>query len=292
MTMRALVTNDDGITSEGLRRLARAAIEVGLEVTVAAPMENASGSSASLTAIEAGGRIVVEERHLAELDDVPTYGVAAVPGFIALIAARGAFGPAPDIVLSGINCGVNTGHAILHSGTVGAAFTGATHGCRCMAVSLENDATPQWDTAAEVAREVIPWLFDADGPLVLNVNVPNLPVDRLLGVRRAELAAFGAVQTNVTEAGAGFVKLEIADIDARHEPGTDAALVAAGYATITPLEPICAATDVVLPIDDPDADGYQGDDRPIAIGQVRAGIGPPSGRPPGHQGAARQPSSQ
>jgi 5'-nucleotidase len=247
---RALVTNDDGIASEGIRHLAGAAVGLGLDVVVAAPLENESGSSASLTAIEAGGRIVVEERRLAGLDGVATYGVAAVPGFIALIATRGAFGPAPDLVLSGINLGVNTGQAILHSGTVGAAFTGAAHGCRCLAVSLAvDDADLEWATAASVARAVIPWLVDATEALVLNVNVPNVPAARLEGLRRAELAAFGAVQTNVAEAGHGFVRLEVADIDAELEPGTDAALVAAGYATVTPLVPICSASDVTLPID-------------------------------------------
>jgi 5'-nucleotidase len=249
MTRRALVTNDDGITSEGVRRLAQAARDAGLDVVVAAPLDNASGSSASLTAIETGGRVVVEERHLTGLDDVPTYGVAAVPGFIALIATRGAFGPPPDIVLSGINCGVNTGHAILHSGTVGATLTGASHGCRGLAISVAMAPELRWDTAANVAAEVIPWLFDAETPIVLNVNVPDVPLDRLNGIRRAELAAFGAVQTNVTEAGEGFVRLEVADIDAELVPGTDVALLAGGYATVTPLVPICPAVGVVLPID-------------------------------------------
>jgi 5'-nucleotidase len=248
MTMRALVTNDDGIASEGLRRLAGAAAEVGLDVVVAAPLDDSSGSSASLTAVEADGHIVVEERHPEGLAGIPAYGVAAVPGFIALIAAKGAFGPPPDLVLSGINIGVNTGHAILHSGTVGAALTGATHGCRAIAISLETGPELQWDTAAHVAREVIPWAIDASEPMVLNVNVPNVAVDDLAGLRRAGLAAFGAVQTNIAEVGQGFVRVSLSDIDAELEPGTDAALLADGYATVTALIPICIAPDVDLPI--------------------------------------------
>ena len=65
------------------------------------------------------------------------YGVDAAPGFIALIASRGAFGPPPALVLSGINRGLNTGHAVLHSGTVGAAMTGRVNDCRALAVSLD-----------------------------------------------------------------------------------------------------------------------------------------------------------
>jgi 5'/3'-nucleotidase SurE len=131
---------------------------------------------------------LVEQRCLDGLEGVPTYGVQAVPAFIALIAARGAFGPPPDLVLSGINRGINTGHAILHSGTVGATFTGSTHGCRGMAVSIEVGTEIEWDTAAQAVAEALPWVIDADEAVVLNVNVPNVPPHAVKGVRRAGLA--------------------------------------------------------------------------------------------------------
>src|SRR5207253_2756925 len=114
---RALITNDDGITAEGLRWLAMAARDAGLEVVVAAPSTEASGSSAAITAAEEDGRVLVEQHELDGLAGVPAYGVSAAPGFIVLIATRGAFGPPPDIVLSGVNSGANTGRAVLHSGT-------------------------------------------------------------------------------------------------------------------------------------------------------------------------------
>ncbi len=251
--MRALVTNDDGIESEGIRQLALTAVGLGLDVVVAAPLTDASGSSASLSALQEEGRIVLERRTLAGLDGVPAYGVAAAPGFISLLAARGAFGEPPDLVLSGINRGLNAGHAILHSGTVGAAFTGSTLGCRGVAVSLESGwpdepAELHWETAGHVAAQVIPWVIDTDQPLVLNVNAPNVDVSEVRGLCRARLATFGAVQTRVAETGEGWVRITVADVDAHHEPGTDAALVADGYATVTPLRPICEADDVSLPI--------------------------------------------
>lgn len=137
MTLRILITNDDGIGSPGIRRLAAAFAGPGHDVVVAAPAEESSGSSASLAAVEDEGRIVVARRALDGLPDVPGYAVAASPGFIALLATRGAFGPVPDVVLSGINRGANAGLAVLHSGTVGAAFTAAAAGCRAMAVSLD-----------------------------------------------------------------------------------------------------------------------------------------------------------
>ena len=119
--MRTLVVNDDGVHAPGIRHLAEVAREAGLDVVVAAPLRESSGSSAALTASQVDGRIVVERQSFEGLDGVPVYGVDAAPGFIALIASRGAFGPPPALVVSGINRGLNTGHAVLHSGTVGAA---------------------------------------------------------------------------------------------------------------------------------------------------------------------------
>jgi 5'-nucleotidase len=247
MTVRALVTNDDGMSSEGIRVLAGAAVAAGLEVVVAAPPDEASGSSAALTAVEVGGRIMVDERRLEGLEAVPAYAVAAAPAFIALMATRGAFGAAPDVVLSGINRGANTGNAILHSGTVGAALTACTQGCPGLAVSLASRHPEHWGTAAQVAGEVLRALLAAAQPLVLNVNVPDLPPAALRGLRRARLASFGAVQMTIADVGRGYVQLGVAAASgAEREPGTDATLIAAGFATVTALHPICQR-DVELP---------------------------------------------
>ncbi|MGH9024269.1 MAG: 5'/3'-nucleotidase SurE, partial [Acidimicrobiia bacterium] len=155
--LRCLITNDDGIASHGLRALAEVAVAAGLDVVVAAPLENCSGASSSISAMESGGRFVVERRVWRGFQGTDVFGVGGLPAFIALTAARGAFGAPPDIVLSGINNGPNTGHAILHSGTVGAALTASTQGCRAMAVSITAGPTPHWDTAAGVADMVLPW---------------------------------------------------------------------------------------------------------------------------------------
>jgi 5'-nucleotidase len=260
--LRCLVTNDDGIASEGVRVLALVALEAGLEVVVAAPMRECSGASASITAVEADGHFVVEPRTLPGLDDAcAVRAVGGLPAFIALTGMRGAFGPPPDIVLSGINNGPNTGYAVLHSGTVGAALTASTFGARAMAVSVNKrmysasmagvassaGAPTYWDTAAEIARRVLPTLLASEAGTVLNVNAPNIPLSEVRGLERAALAGFGAVQTNVAERGEGYVKVALTEVDARYEPGTDAALVAAGYATVTPLAAVCEATSARLP---------------------------------------------
>jgi len=253
--LRCLVTNDDGIGSEGLRALALVALEAGLDVVVAAPIQECSGASASITAVEEDGRFVVESRTVPGLNDArAVLAVGGLPAFIALTGMRGAFGPPPDVVLSGINNGPNTGYAVLHSGTAGAALTASTFGARAMAVSLNVrlfsppiSAPPHWETAAEVARRALAVLLAAEPATVLNVNVPNIALDELRGFERARLARFGAVQTNVAERGEGYVKVAVAELDAEHEPGTDAALIAAGYATVTPLTAVCEAASLPLP---------------------------------------------
>jgi 5'-nucleotidase len=247
--MRALITNDDGIESEGLRRLVLVALEAGLEPIVAAPSSECSGASASLTAVQRDGRVLVSERKLQGLDGIPAYAVDAVPAFIALIATRGAFGQSPDVVLSGVNRGLNVGHAILHSGTVGAALTGHTQGCRAMAVSLDLGDPMQWDTAAELTRRCLPLLLESEKALLLNLNAPSVPPDQLRGIQRASLASFGAVQTNITESGQGFVRISVDEIENVLEDGTDAAAIAQGYASITPLRMMTEATDVDLVMD-------------------------------------------
>ncbi|GFJ92288.1 5'/3'-nucleotidase SurE [Phytohabitans rumicis] len=256
--MKVLVTNDDGIAAPGIRALARAAVDAGLEVVVAAPIEEASGMSAAMTAVRQDGRIVVTAHPLDGLDGVESYGVAGSPGFIALIATLGAFGPPPELVLSGINRGANTGLALLHSGTVGAAFTAAANGCRALAVSLDMpmadvfragrpaDEHRHWATAGTVAAELLPALKSAPERTVFNLNVPDLPRDRLRGVRRARLASFGQVRMAVAEVGVGYVRTTLEETDVRLEPGTDAALLVEGYATVTAVRAV-SEVDVELP---------------------------------------------
>jgi 5'-nucleotidase len=260
--LRCLVTNDDGIASEGVRVLALVALEAGLDVVVAAPVQECSGASASITAVEEDGRFVVEQRTVPGLDEAcAVLAVGGLPAFIALTGMRGAFGPPPDVVLSGINNGPNTGYAVLHSGTVGAALTASTFGARAMAVSVNKRmysptgagvassaaAPTHWEAAAEMARRLLPTLLASEAGTVLNLNVPNVPVAEVRGLERARLARFGAVQTNVAERGEGYVKVALAEIDAEYEPGTDAALIVAGYATVTPLTAVCEAASLRLP---------------------------------------------
>jgi 5'-nucleotidase len=235
-----LVTNDDGIDSPGLHALARAALDEGLEVVVAAPDSEASGSSASIVGADHDGHVHMRARQIAGLD-ARCFAVRAAPALIALIAAHGAFGRAPDAVLSGVNRGANIGHAILHSGTVGAALTGGSSGGRGLAVSLDvglHPTTHEWPAAAALARGLLRPLLEAAPGTVLNLNVPNEPGAAELAPQSATLAPFGIVQTTAAEPGEHGVRLTLADLTGEHDPRSDAALLASGRPTLTAISAV------------------------------------------------------
>lgn len=239
MTHRALITNDDGIDAPGLVALADAAAQAGLDVTVAAPAAQSSGSSASIMASESDGRISVDTRTLDALPDVPAFAVHGGPGLIAMIAVRGAFGPPPDVVLSGVNHGANVGRAILHSGTVGAALTGALNGTWAMAVSLDvgmNPETFHWEVAARAAVGLLPALTAQPRGTTLNVNVPNRAGVR--GIRECTLAPFGIVQMTVAESDESYVRLAVEELPNTPTDDSDAAYLAQGWITVTGVDSV------------------------------------------------------
>jgi 5'-nucleotidase len=245
---RVLVTNDDGVRSPGLHALAGMAEEQGCDVTVAAPMGESSGSSAAITATEAEGRILVEQQALPGLPGITAYAVAATPALIALIACRGAFGDPPELVLSGVNRGSNVGYAVIHSGTVGAALTAVTYGCPAIAVSLDVGPAgnaPLWTSATGMAAKLLTAALEAPERVAINVNVPNLPIGQIRGLRYGRLASFGAVQTSF-ERGEGFVRMALRDDERELEAGTDAGLLAKGFASVTPLHGVTEASGVHL----------------------------------------------
>lgn len=243
--MRALITNDDGVRSVGIHTLTEAALAAGLDVTVAAPHEERSGASASLSALEEGGRLLVDRT---TVGDVAALAVHASPAMIVFVALRGAFGDPPDIVLSGVNHGPNAGQAVLHSGTVGAALTAASQGVPAMAVSLIGSAPSEWGTARTVTDDALAWFLKNSGrPYVLNVNVPDIPPGELLGLKpTATLAAFGAVQAEIGQRDESSVTMTFSEIETEADAGSDVAWLRQGWATATPLQPPAPDTSVDL----------------------------------------------
>jgi 5'-nucleotidase len=241
--MRILGTTDDGVESPGIRALAGALVHAGHDVTVLAPTTDRSGAGAAVGTVYGLGPAPVHTIEWPELPGVPVHSVDAPPAAAVLVACLGALGDLPEFIASGINPGANTGHLVLHSGTVGATLTAANYGIPGIAVSLEwsDSGDYHWDTAARFAAAAVEWAA-TPGPLprVLNMNVPNRPVDEILGVREAELAPHGEVWVASAEITGGDLKLEISGRD-DPAPGTDVALVRDGYVAVTPLMSIVRA---------------------------------------------------
>jgi 5'-nucleotidase len=235
--MRILVTNDDGVDSAGIHALAAAMLADGHDVFVVAPTDDRSGAGASIGHMIFGGPPPVEQRVWDDLPDLPVHAIDAPPAMAVFATCLGAFGDLPDVLASGINPGANTGHLVLHSGTVGAALTGAGYGIPAVAVSIDWSIEREyhWDVAARMAAAAVEWAAKPDGDArVLNVNVPNLAMGELKGVREAELAPAGEVWVASADVSQGDLKIEITG-RADPAPGTDVALVRDGYVSVTPL---------------------------------------------------------
>lgn len=235
--MRVLLTNDDGVEAEGLRVLAQAVRDEGHDVVIAAPLHDVSGSGTSLGTFADGEVIRTGTAVLDGLAGVETHWVDAPPAFAVLAGCLGRFGPAPDLVVSGINPGWNTGRFILFSSTVGAALTASMAGRPALAVSCGDLPHARFDSAAEVACSALRWLIaHADERTVLNVNVPDVDTSEIRGVRFAPLGPVSTVGLTLDPVGEGLRFGRFPNLERAAEPRfseTDAGLVTAGYVTVT-----------------------------------------------------------
>lgn len=246
---RILVTNDDGIDSVGLHVLARALAPLG-DIVVVAPDSEYSGAGAALGALH----LIQPEVRRSNLDGVAeTWIVNGSPGLCVMFARLGVFGPI-DLVVSGINPGANVGRAVYHSGTVGAALTARNGGLSGVAISQavadfgiegqawdEMIADQRWETAATVGVRVVEAVLASSpaDPIVVNVNVPNVPVDELAGWRRTDVAmlpprtvASGTLHPIAGRDGAFSVQMTWGE-QIEQPVDTDSGAIEHGYVTVT-----------------------------------------------------------
>lgn len=171
--MRILLSNDDGYFSPGIAALANALSEVA-DVTVVAPERDRSGASNSLTL----------DRPLAlKRAANGFYYVNGTPTDCVHLAVTGMLDEKPDMVVSGINLGANMGDDTIYSGTVAAATEGFLLGVPSLAVSLCSKYGAHFESAARVALEMVQLIQreNVREPLLLNVNVPDVPYSELCG---------------------------------------------------------------------------------------------------------------
>lgn len=173
-----LLTNDDGYLSQGITTLADKLKSLG-EVVIIAPNSEKSASGHSVTFFN---NIDVEE--IETKNHYPIYAVDGTPVDCVKLGLRTILDREPDIVVSGVNNGENTGHDIHYSGTVSAAMEGAIYGIPSIAVSVPYSSDPRYDTASEVGLRVINdmMIHNIYNGVVLNLNVPNLSLDKLAGL--------------------------------------------------------------------------------------------------------------
>ena len=163
---RILVTNDDGIYSEGLRKLADACRAVG-EVIIVAPDREQSAASHALT-LNRPLRLLQIEKDEWIVDGTPT-------DCVNLAILKLMKGERPDLIVSGINFGPNLGDDVTYSGTISAAFEGALLNIPSIAFSAVVGPHFSFDTSAAFAAELTRIALDShrDPRVILNVNFPN-----------------------------------------------------------------------------------------------------------------------
>jgi 5'/3'-nucleotidase len=234
--MRILVTNDDGIDAPGLAALVGMLVTTGHEVVVAAPSREHSGSGTALAGGHDGTPVTVADHVLPGTPSVRAVSIDAPPGLAVLSACLGAFGAAPDAVISGINAGPNTGRSLLFSGTVGGALTGALLGRSAMAVSCGFLPGARFDTAAAIALAAVPLLARPEmRGTVLNLNVPDVDLDQIKGVENGPLGRRGKIGYSIERTGSQLSIQPYLTDPADLERDSDAGLLHAGYVTATLL---------------------------------------------------------
>jgi 5'-nucleotidase len=227
---RILVTNDDGVRSEGIHVLARNLQRLG-DVVVVAPHAEASAIGHALT-LRRPLRVEQVADRVYEVDGTPTDCVN--------IAIAKVLGAPPDLIVSGINKGYNLGDDVTYSGTVAGALEGALLGIPSIAVSLERsldvyDFGPAANAAAQVAESVL--RRGLPSRTFININVPpGRPKGFRLTVQ-ARRNHVTVVDERVDPRGGAYYWIEEGQNDWEPHDRSDYQAVKDGYVSVTPLQP-------------------------------------------------------
>ncbi|MCW5220500.1 5'/3'-nucleotidase SurE [Verminephrobacter aporrectodeae] len=234
--MKILISNDDGYQAPGIVAL-HAALKTleGVAVDVVAPEHNNSAKSNALTL---HSPLSVHRAH-----NGFRY-VNGTPADCVHIALTGLLGYRPDLVVSGINNGANMGDDTIYSGTVGAAMEGYLFGVPAIAFSQVDKGWVEIDAAAAKAREIVAQmrvqhLVNETTPWLLNVNIPNMPLDALGSIKLCRLGRrHAAERVIVQENPRGEAMYWIGGAGAAKDgaEGTDFYATAQGHVSITPLK--------------------------------------------------------
>lgn len=240
---RILVTNDDGVRSEGIRALADALRRLG-EVTIVAPAAESSAIGHALTLARPLRLESLEERvHM--VDGTPTDCVN--------IAVTQVYDSPPDLVVSGINKGYNIGDDVTYSGTVAGALEGTLLGIPSMAVSLQRGHEPlDFTLAARTASTLAAQILEQGLPYrtLLNVNVPRRATGECRVTVQATRNHVTSVTASVDPRGRPYFWIEEGENDWEPHDQSDYQAVRDGFISVTPLHPDMTARAAMVQTED------------------------------------------
>jgi 5'-nucleotidase len=229
--MRILLSNDDGYFAPGLAALAEALYALG-EVVVVAPEQNRSGASNSLT---------LDRPLMLKKAASGFHFVNGTPTDCVHLAVTGMLDKLPDIIVSGINLGANMGDDTIYSGTVAAATEGYLLGIPSIAISMTSFEGDNFASAGRVARELVERFIrnPIREPVLLNVNVPDIPHAELKGMEVTRLGRrhkAEPVVKMISPRKETVYWVGAAGAAADAGPGTDFNAIERGFVSITPLQ--------------------------------------------------------
>ncbi|WP_421866819.1 5'/3'-nucleotidase SurE [Motiliproteus sp.] len=226
--MRVLISNDDGVHAPGIAVLAEV-LGQQHQIQVVAPDRDRSGASHSLT-LDRPLEPTTLDNGFVSINGTPTDCVHL--GLFGLFESR------PEIVVSGINCGANLGDDVLYSGTVAAAMEGRHLSRPSIAISLAGKR--HFDSAATIVNDLLGRIkqLNVAPRTVLNINVPDLPLDQINGIHVTRLGhryLCGEPVKSIDPRGKQRFWIAGAGESEDDGPGTDFYALSEGYVSITPL---------------------------------------------------------
>jgi 5'-nucleotidase len=237
-----LVTNDDGVHSDGIHALAAALSRLG-RVVVVAPHIEASAIGHALT-LRRPLRMEPLRDRVYEVDGTPTDCVN--------LAVTQLYTTPPDLVVSGINKGYNLGDDVTYSGTVSGALEGALLGIPSIAVSLQRtdefDFTPAADAAATIAESVL--AHGLPGRTFVNINVPSGAPRGVRVTVQAKRNHVTVVSERLDPRGRPYYWIEEGDNNWEPHDRSDYQAVRDGYISVTPLQPDLTAYDALTVLEE------------------------------------------
>ena len=230
--MKVLISNDDGYDAKGIVALKKCLLSIDFqsEIMLIAPDRNRSAASNSLTLLEP----LRIKNHGEQV-----YSVNGTPTDCVHLGINGAIDFKADLVISGINNGANLGDDVLYSGTVAAATEGRFLGKPAVAISLTGDK--HYETAAYVLIEFLKKYnqLELDKNTIININVPDIPLSELKGIKLTKLGKRHCSEPVVKETdprGGVIYWVGPAGTAEDASVGTDFYAVEHGYASVTPLK--------------------------------------------------------